>query len=115
VALAGVGAMQSGNVQAIRIAAASLFEIPARLPATEAELLGHALTSDRIQAARKVLLQEVRPIDDIRSTASYRAYVAANLLEEFLQQMAASDAATGPSETISRNNRQLRTPDASNR
>jgi len=92
VALAAVGAMQSGKVQAVRIAAASLRETPARLGATEASLLGHTLTSTRIQAARKALLQEVKPIDDIRSTANYRAHVAANLLEEFLEQMAASDS-----------------------
>lgn len=92
VALAGVGAMQSGKVQTVRIAAASLRETPARLSMTEAVLVGHALTSDRIQAARKALLQEVKPIDDLRSTANYRAHVAANLLEEFLNQMAASES-----------------------
>jgi CO/xanthine dehydrogenase FAD-binding subunit len=92
VALAAVGAMQSGKVSAVRIAAASLRETPARLRATEAVLLGHALTSGRIQAARNALLQEVKPIDDIRSTADYRAHVAANLLEEFLEQMAASES-----------------------
>ena len=89
VALAAVGEMLSGKVSAVRIAAASLGETPARLRATEAALLGHALTSERIQAARNALLQEVKPIDDIRSTANYRAHVAANLLEEFLEQMAA--------------------------
>jgi CO/xanthine dehydrogenase FAD-binding subunit len=92
VALAGVGAMQSGKVQTVRIAAASLCETPARLSATESALLGHTLTSARIQAARKALLQEVKPIDDIRSTANYRAQVAANLLEEFLEQMVVSDS-----------------------
>ena len=92
VALAGVGAMQSGKVQTVRIAAASLRETPARLSVTEGVLLGHALTSDRIQAARKALLHEVKPIDDLRSTANYRAHVAANLLEEFLNQMAASES-----------------------
>jgi CO/xanthine dehydrogenase FAD-binding subunit len=91
VALAAMGAMQSGRVQTVRIAAASLRETPARLSATEAALLGHALTPGGIQAARKALLQEVKPIDDIRSTANYRAHVAANLLEEFLDQMAASE------------------------
>jgi CO/xanthine dehydrogenase FAD-binding subunit len=90
VALAAVGAMQSGKVQTVRIAAASLRETPARLLAAEAALLGHALTSARILAARKALLQEVKPIDDIRSTANYRTRVAANLLEEFLELMAAS-------------------------
>jgi len=92
VALAALGAMQSGKVQTVRIAAASLRETPARLSATEAALLGHALTPERIQAARKAILQEVKPIDDIRSTADYRSHVAANLLEEFLEQMAASDS-----------------------
>jgi CO/xanthine dehydrogenase FAD-binding subunit len=29
----------------------------------------------------------VRPIDDIRSTAEYRKHVAANLLEEFLNEL----------------------------
>jgi CO/xanthine dehydrogenase FAD-binding subunit len=77
-------------VKAVRIAAASLCETPARLLATEAALLGHALTPERIRTARKALLQEAKPIDDIRSTANYRAHVAANLLEEFLEQMAAS-------------------------
>ncbi|MGD0293396.1 MAG: FAD binding domain-containing protein [Terracidiphilus sp.] len=96
VALACVGAMQSGKVHVVRIAAASLRETPARLSATEAALLGHALTSERIQFARQALLQEVKPIDDIRSTANYRAHVAANLLEEFLEQMAASDSKTRP-------------------
>jgi len=37
-----------------------------------------------IRAARRALLAEVVPIDDIRSTADYRTCVAANLLEEFL-------------------------------
>ena len=96
VALAGVGAMQEGRVRAVRIAAASLRETPARLYATEAALLGNELTSGRIQAARKVLLDEVKPIDDIRSTADYRVHVAANLLEEFLGQMAASATETCP-------------------
>jgi CO/xanthine dehydrogenase FAD-binding subunit len=96
IALAGVGAMQSGTVQTVRIAAASLCATPARLCATEFALLGHALTSERIQAARKALLQEVKPIDDIRSTANYRAHVAANLLEEFLELMVASDSKTHP-------------------
>jgi CO/xanthine dehydrogenase FAD-binding subunit len=91
IALAGVGSMQSGKVSAVRIAAASLRETPARLIATEAALLGSTLTSERVQAARKALLLEVKPIDDIRSTANYRAHVAANLLEEFLEQMTASE------------------------
>jgi CO/xanthine dehydrogenase FAD-binding subunit len=33
-------------------------------------------------------MNEIRPIDDIRSTARYRAAVAANLVAEFLEKLA---------------------------
>ena len=42
----------------------------------------------RVLVGNAALLTEARPIDDIRSTAKYRAAVAANLLEEFLRQLA---------------------------
>ena len=32
-------------------------------------------------------MDDISPIDDIRSTAEYRRQVAANLLEEFLNQL----------------------------
>jgi xanthine dehydrogenase iron-sulfur cluster and FAD-binding subunit A len=50
-------------------------------------LLGLAITRDTIQSARRALLNEMKPIDDIRSTAEYRQRVAANLLDEFLLQL----------------------------
>jgi len=40
------------------------------------------------QPAIEMLLSEIAPIDDIRSTARYRNRVAANLLEEFLHAIA---------------------------
>jgi len=41
-----------------------------------------------INEARAALAAELQPIDDVRSTAAYRARVAANLLEEFLRSLA---------------------------
>jgi len=38
------------------------------------------------------LLDEARPIDDIRSTAEYRKRVAANLLQEFLLELSKEGA-----------------------
>ena len=61
--------------------------IPTRLLQTEAALLGQAITRETVQAARRALLAEVEPIDDIRSTAEYRRRVAVNLLDEFLLQL----------------------------
>ena len=84
VALAIVARRNKGHIEDIRIGAASVREYPARLTATEKSLNGKTITPESIAAARATILTEVRPIDDIRSTAKYRAAVAANLLEEFL-------------------------------
>jgi CO/xanthine dehydrogenase FAD-binding subunit len=87
VAVAALARMKKGHIEDIRIGAASLREYPTRLTATEQSLIGKTITSATIGAARAAILNEARPIDDIRSTAKYRATVAANLLEEFLRTL----------------------------
>jgi CO/xanthine dehydrogenase FAD-binding subunit len=62
-----------------RIALGSVAPTVVRLPRTEAALAGGA----DVAAAQRVLAEEVRPIDDLRSTARYRLRVAANLLARF--------------------------------
>ena len=75
------------QIQDIRIGAASLRETPTRCIAAEQALLSQPIDADSIAAARAAFATEARPIDDIRSTAKYRAAVAANLLEEFLHTL----------------------------
>ena len=87
VALAALAQMNDGRIEDIRLGAASLREYPTRLIAAEQSLAGQTITSITIAAARAAVLTEARPIDDIRSTAKYRATVAANLLEEFLHAL----------------------------
>ncbi|HEX7158043.1 MAG TPA: FAD binding domain-containing protein [Edaphobacter sp.] len=87
VALAGLALMDNDRIADIRLGAACLRETPARLTATEQSLLGKRITPEIISAARSALASDSRPIDDIRSTAKYRAAVAANLLEEFLRSI----------------------------
>ncbi len=87
VALGATALVANGVVREIRLAAASLAPFPTRLMETEAALLGKAITLETIQTARRALVAEVRPIDDIRSTAEYRRRVAANLLQEFLLEL----------------------------
>ena len=87
VAIAALALMKNGHIEDIRLGAASLREYPARLTATEQSLIGRTITANTIAAARAAILTEARPIDDIRSTAKYRATVAANLLEEFLRTL----------------------------
>jgi len=50
-----------------------------RVPLTEAALASGA----PINEARRALESEIRPIDDLRSTAEYRRRVSGNLLEQF--------------------------------
>jgi CO/xanthine dehydrogenase FAD-binding subunit len=87
VAIAALVRGNKENIEDIRIGAASVREYPTRLPATEQSLIGKSITKYTIAAARAAILSEARPIDDIRSTARYRASVAANLLEEFLHTL----------------------------
>ena len=93
VALAGLALLEKGVVGEVRVAAASLAAFPARLYKTEAAMLGSAIDEERIRAAREALLEEAKPIDDIRSTAEYRRKVGANLLEEFMRELSAHGAA----------------------
>ena len=87
VAIAALARMSNGHIEDIRIGAASLREYPARLLATERSLTSKTITAETIATARAAIFTEVHPIDDIRSTAKYRATVAANLLEEFLHTL----------------------------
>jgi CO/xanthine dehydrogenase FAD-binding subunit len=87
VALAATALLEDGFVREIRLATASLAPYPARLYLTEDALLGQPMDAKRIQFARNVLLEEAKPIDDIRSTGEYRKQVGANLLEEFLIEL----------------------------
>jgi CO/xanthine dehydrogenase FAD-binding subunit len=41
-----------------------------------------------VRSARAAAISEIRPISDIRSTASYRAAVLGNLIVEFLEKLA---------------------------
>jgi xanthine dehydrogenase small subunit len=62
-----------------KIAFGSLAPTVIRVPKTEAALAGGASIDD----AAKILGAEIRPIDDIRSTADYRRAVAVNLVRRF--------------------------------
>jgi CO/xanthine dehydrogenase FAD-binding subunit len=89
VALAGTAIVIDNTVKELRLAAASVADRPLRLAATESVLLDQVLSPTTKAEARSALLNEIRPIDDIRSTAEYRKQVAANLLDEFLDQLTA--------------------------
>ncbi len=68
----------------------SVAPVPLRLHDTERVLTGKKIDSSLIETARKSVVKEIQPIDDIRSTARYRAAVAGNLVAEFLEKLAAA-------------------------
>ncbi len=88
VCIAAMAKLDGVTISDIRLAYGSVAPTPVRAWKTEAALKGRKLDSATIQTARTELLNELKPIDDIRSTADYRSRVAANLLEEFLGTLA---------------------------
>ena len=62
-----------------RIALGSVAPIVVRVPRTEAVLAGGGTLAE----AQALLVDEIQPIDDLRSTAAYRRRVSANLLAQF--------------------------------
>ena len=68
-----------------RIALGSVAPTVVRAPRTEAVLAGGGSVAE----AQAALLEEIAPIDDLRSTAGYRRRVSANLLAQFWEETAA--------------------------
>jgi OHCU decarboxylase len=90
VCLAALGRMTDGVVDDIRLAMGSVAPVPVRLTETERIVKGKRIDPQLVQLTRTTAAAEIRPIDDIRSTARYRAAVAGNLVAEFLEQLGAS-------------------------
>jgi OHCU decarboxylase len=87
VCIAALGRIVDGVVEDARIGMGSIAPVPIRLKETERIVNGRAIDPDLLLLARKSAMAEVRPIDDIRSTAKYRAAVAGNLVVEFLSRL----------------------------
>lgn len=90
VCVAALGRLDDGVIADVRIAMGSVAPVPIRLAETEKILNGQRVGPSLLQLARKTAAAEIRPIDDIRSTARYRTAVANNLVAEFLGQLGAS-------------------------
>lgn len=74
-----------GDVALARLAWGSVAPVPLRSRRAEAVLLGVRPSRSVARRAREALLEEIAPIDDVRSERDYRLFVAGNLLEQFLR------------------------------
>lgn len=87
VCFAALGRLADGVVEDIRLAMGSVAPVPLRLSETERLVKGHRIEPELMRLASRTAAAEIRPIDDIRSTARYRAAVAGNLVAEFLERL----------------------------
>jgi CO/xanthine dehydrogenase FAD-binding subunit len=84
VCLAATGRVENAVMTDVRVALGSVAPIVLRCKQTEDAIRGKALTDETVNNARETLVREITPIDDVRSTVTYRLRVAANLLVHFL-------------------------------
>jgi xanthine dehydrogenase small subunit len=75
-----------GVVASARIALGAVADRPIRVTAVEDAVRGLAPAA-AAEAARAALRTAIRPIDDIRSSASYRREVAENLIARFFSEL----------------------------
>jgi CO/xanthine dehydrogenase FAD-binding subunit len=69
----------------VRVALGSVAATPIRATATEGILEGSVVDAATADQARAALEAEIHPIDDVRSTASYRRLVAGRVLHRILR------------------------------
>jgi CO/xanthine dehydrogenase FAD-binding subunit len=88
VCLAAYGRLEGGRVAEFRAAFGAVAPVPRRALAAEALVLGRRAADLDVDAVRAALAQDITPIDDIRSSAKYRRFVAERLflamLKDFL-------------------------------
>jgi CO/xanthine dehydrogenase FAD-binding subunit len=88
VVFAAGASISGGLVDDIRIAFGSVAPTVVRCRNAEQAVRGQRLDPLTIARSAAGLLNDIAPIDDIRSTAAYRRRVAQNLLQEFLREHA---------------------------
>jgi xanthine dehydrogenase small subunit len=84
VMIAAAARLEDGVIVGARVALGAVADRPIRARAVEAALEGNAADEATITAARAALETEIKPIDDVRSNATYRLGVAQNLVGRFV-------------------------------
>jgi CO/xanthine dehydrogenase FAD-binding subunit len=76
---------RDGTVEELRFALGSVAPTVRRLRSAEAFVRGRRLTPPVVREAVSLVVKDVSPIDDVRSTAEYRLAVSRNLVLRFLE------------------------------
>ena len=88
VVVALVGRLEEGRVADYRLAAGSVAATPVRLRAVEEMALGRPHDAALAAEAGRLAAASVEPIDDVRSTAEYRRFVLAAVVERATRELA---------------------------
>ena len=75
------------TVKEARVALGGVAATPLRLKKTEAVLAGSKLSAETLERAVTTLQAEIRPLSDLRGSASYRRVVAGNFLRRFASEI----------------------------
>lgn len=87
VALAGLAVVESGRCTRLGLGMASVAPTVARMAATRALGLSRPLAEITADDVSQSVLVDISPIDDIRSTATYRQHVAVALVTRFFEAL----------------------------
>jgi CO/xanthine dehydrogenase FAD-binding subunit len=88
IAIASLGALlrtEDGRIAEARFAAGSVAPTPTRLRAVEAHLRDAPMTDEAIAEAKRLAVEAVSPISDVRATAEYRSRVVGDLVARALR------------------------------
>ncbi len=75
--------LQGDTVSEVRLAFGGMAGTVKRAAAAEAALLGKPWTQETVNAAKKALAEDFKPLTDMRASAEYRHQVVQNLLQRF--------------------------------
>jgi CO/xanthine dehydrogenase FAD-binding subunit len=92
ICFAGLLETEGREVREVRLAVGSVAPTVVRCRRAEEIVKGEWPDGESAARALAALEAEISPIDDVRSTARYRAFVARNLLAQFLEEIAAAPA-----------------------
>jgi xanthine dehydrogenase small subunit len=89
VMFAGVARVHDGVIDHVRLAFGAVADRPIRVKNAENAAMGMRPGAETVRAVRAAITAKLRPIDDVRSTAAYRAKVAENIGARFIAGLSA--------------------------
>lgn len=87
VCFAGLARVEDGVVVTCRVGLGAVQPVPALASSLMAALVGQPVGEGLVKVAQEAIAADVKPIDDIRSTAAYRMRVARNLAGAFARSL----------------------------